>query len=44
MLSVTPEEAGWKTLGFMARRLVPGDVWKGSTVDHEAILVVLGGS
>ncbi len=26
MLSVTPEEAGWKTLGFMARRLVPGDV------------------
>jgi 5-deoxy-glucuronate isomerase len=44
MLSVTPEEAGWKTLGFMARRLVPGDVWKGSTVDHEAILVVLGGT
>ena len=44
MLSFTPEEAGWETLGFTARRLAPGDVWKGTTGDdHEAILVVLGG-
>jgi 5-deoxy-glucuronate isomerase len=44
MLSFTPEEAGWETLGFTARRLVQGDVWKGTTGDdHEAILVVLGG-
>lgn len=43
LLSVTPEEAGWETLGFTVRRLVTGEVWKGSTDDHEAAIVVLGG-
>jgi 5-deoxy-glucuronate isomerase len=43
MVSFTPQEAGWETLGFTARRLAPGDVWNGTTTDHEAILVVLGG-
>src|ERR1019366_10532262 len=43
LLSVTPEEAGWDTLGFTARRLVEGEVWKGATGDHEAAIVVLGG-
>jgi 5-deoxy-glucuronate isomerase len=43
MLSFTPEEAGWDTLGFTARRLAQGAVWKGTTGEHEAILVVLGG-
>jgi len=43
MLSFTPEEAGWETLGFSAQRLAPGDTWKRTTADHEAILVVLGG-
>jgi 5-deoxy-glucuronate isomerase len=43
MLSFTPEEAGWETLGFTARRLVPGDIYRAATADHEAILVVLGG-
>ena len=43
MLSFTPEEAGWETLGFTARRLAAGDNWKGTTSNHEAILVVLGG-
>jgi 5-deoxy-glucuronate isomerase len=43
MLSFTPTEAGWETLGFTARRLAPGDVWLGTTGGHEAIIVVLGG-
>jgi len=43
LLSVTPEEAGWKTIGFSARRLVAGEVWNGNTSDHEVAIVVLGG-
>jgi 5-deoxy-glucuronate isomerase len=43
LLSVTPEEAGWKTIGFSVRRLAEGDVWSGSTGDHEVAIVVLGG-
>ena len=43
LLSVTPEEAGWDTLGFTARRLVEGEVLQGTTGDHEAAIVVLGG-
>jgi len=44
MLSVSPEEAGWTSLGFTARRLGPGDGWKGATGGHEAAIVVLGGT
>jgi 5-deoxy-glucuronate isomerase len=43
LLAVTPEDAGWETLGFSVRRLVEGDVWSGSTGGHEAAIVVLGG-
>lgn len=43
LLSVTPEEAGWETLGFTVRRLVPDEVFVSVTGDHEAIIVVLGG-
>ncbi len=43
MLSVTPKEAGWTSLGFTARRLVTGDTYQATTGDHEAALVVLGG-
>ena len=43
LLSVTPEEAGWETLGFAVRRLVPGEVYKSSTDGHESAIVVLGG-
>jgi 5-deoxy-D-glucuronate isomerase len=31
LISVAPEEAGWNTIGFSARRLAAGDVWQGST-------------
>jgi 5-deoxy-glucuronate isomerase len=43
MVSFTPEDAGWKTMGFSARRLVKSDVWKGSTGDQEAAINVLSG-
>jgi len=43
LISVAPEEAGWDTLAFSARRLAEGDVWQESTNDHEAAIVVLGG-
>jgi 5-deoxy-glucuronate isomerase len=43
LLSVTPEEAGWQTLGFTVRRLAPGEMWKETTGRHEAAIVVLGG-
>jgi 5-deoxy-glucuronate isomerase len=43
LLSVTPEEAGWETIGFSVRRFLPGEVWQGSTGDCEAAIVVLGG-
>jgi 5-deoxy-D-glucuronate isomerase len=43
LISVTPEEAGWNTLGFSVRRLAEGDAWKGSSGDHESAILVLGG-
>jgi 5-deoxy-glucuronate isomerase len=44
MISFTPEEAGWKTMGFTARRLAKGDTWKGTTGDNEAAIDVLSGT
>ena len=44
LISVTPEEAGWDTLGFSVRRLAKGEVWHESTGNHEAAIVVLGGT
>jgi 5-deoxy-glucuronate isomerase len=43
LLSVTPEAAGWKTIGFSVHRLAKGDIWRDSTGDHEVAIVVLGG-
>jgi len=43
LLSVTPEEAGWGTLGFTVRRLAEGASYHGTTGDSEAAIVVLGG-
>lgn len=43
LLSVTPQAAGWTTMGFTVRRLADGDVWQDTTGDHEAALDVLGG-
>ena len=43
LISITPEEAGWQTIGFSVRRLAKGDVWLESTRGHESAIVVLGG-
>jgi 5-deoxy-glucuronate isomerase len=43
LIAVTPEEAGWDTLGFLVRRLAQGEIWQESTGDHEAAIVLLGG-
>jgi len=44
LLSVTPEDAGWNTIGFSVRRLVAGDAWTENTGTHEVALIVLAGS
>jgi 5-deoxy-glucuronate isomerase len=43
LIAVTPEEAGWDTIGFSVRRLAAGDVWQERAEDNEAAIVVLGG-
>jgi 5-deoxy-glucuronate isomerase len=43
LISITPEEAGWDTLGFSVRRLAKGEVWHENTGDQEAAIVLLGG-
>jgi len=43
LISVTPEEARWDTLGFSVRRLAKGEVWHESTGDHEIAVLLLGG-
>lgn len=40
--SVPAEPGGWG-IGFSVRRLVPGEVWKGSTGHQESAIVVLSG-
>lgn len=44
LLSITPEEAGWTSMGFTVRRLIDQEVWQTTTGDHEAAIVVLGGT
>jgi 5-deoxy-glucuronate isomerase len=41
---ITPSEAGWEHLNFMARRLQPGEKWVGETGDNEFLIVLLGGN
>jgi len=43
IVSVTPEQAGWKHVGFRALRLAAGDAESLSTGDRELCLVVLSG-
>ena len=40
---VTPENAGWQTLNFAARKLAAGQHWDHETGENELALVVLGG-
>jgi KduI/IolB family len=43
LVSVTPEEAGWRDLSFAARRLRAGQRFAAATDDCELALVLLGG-
>ncbi|MGN6528127.1 MAG: 5-deoxy-glucuronate isomerase [Burkholderiaceae bacterium] len=44
IVSVTPEQAGWKHVGFRALRLAAGEAEALETGDRELCMVVLGGS
>jgi 5-deoxy-glucuronate isomerase len=43
ILSITPEQAGWKYISFQARRLAAGGRWAFSTGHNELALVNLSG-
>lgn len=43
LVSVTREQANWKTINFSVRRLMAGQYWQSHTRDEEAALVILGG-
>lgn len=43
LLSVTREQANWKTINFSVRRLLAGQYWQSHTRDEEAALVILRG-
>jgi 5-deoxy-glucuronate isomerase len=43
IVEVTPEQAGWDTIHFQARRLAKDEVWSFQTGENELALVVLGG-
>ena len=43
LVSVTREQAGWKTINFAVRRLIAGQYWQNHTRNEEAALVILGG-
>jgi 5-deoxy-glucuronate isomerase len=43
IVEVRPEQAGWETIHFQARRLAKGQSWAFETGDNELALVVLSG-
>ena len=43
VLSVTPESAGWRYVGFEVFRLQPGQELQRSTGDREVCAVILSG-
>ena len=43
IVEVTPEQAGWDTIHFQARRLTTGQSWSFQTGENELALVVLSG-
>jgi len=43
LLSLTREQASWKTINFSVRRLISGHYWQSDTRNEEAALVILGG-
>ncbi len=44
MLRVTREQAGWDWMSFIVHRVQPGDAFRATTVDEEAVFVLLGGT
>ena len=44
IVEVTPENAGWDTITFQARRLAAGQAWPFQTGANELALVMLGGT
>ncbi len=44
LVEVRPEQAGWSSLSFQARRITPATAWTFDTGPNELALVVLGGS
>ena len=43
LVSVTREQANWKTISFSTRRLIEGQYWQSNTKNEEAAFVILGG-
>jgi 5-deoxy-glucuronate isomerase len=43
IVEVRPEQAGWDTIFFQARRLAAGGSWTNETGEQELVLVTLGG-
>jgi len=43
LVSVSRQQAGWKTINFSVRRLIEGQYWQSSTDGEEAALVILSG-
>ncbi len=43
IIQVVPEQVGWDTINFQARRLTVGQRWSFATANHELALVPLGG-
>ena len=44
VLSITPESAGWRHIGFQVHRLKGGQAVRGGTGERETCLVVLAGT
>ncbi|HUI74003.1 MAG TPA: 5-deoxy-glucuronate isomerase [Candidatus Acidoferrum sp.] len=43
LVSITREQANWKTINFSVRRLIVGQYWQSHTRNEEAALIILGG-
>lgn len=42
-VSIAPEDVGWRYVGFQARRLRAGEIWRGTLAADEGLFLVLGG-
>jgi 5-deoxy-glucuronate isomerase len=43
LVSVTREQANWKTINFSVRRLIAGQYWQNNTKNQETALILLSG-